>query len=171
MRNLIAPLCLCAALCAVACNPNASTGNNAPPAQTTTTSTTTTTTSTPTDQGPPVSAAHGSAAPAPSGAQGAAEKPEGVDTATLDAKIEKLEAKMKTGGSDADKRALAAVYLERANIYRDAGSPRLYKFALGDYRRVLRLDPANAEARNKMDEIVSIYNSMGRPVPTNGLNQ
>ena len=27
------------------------------------------------------------------------------------------------------------------------------------------------EAKAKMDEIISIYNSMGRPVPTNGLEQ
>jgi hypothetical protein len=95
-----------------------------------------------------------------------------VDTAALDEKIDKLEAKVKAGSATAaDKKALADVYLQRANTYRDAGSPRLYKFALGDYRRVLRYDPANAEAKAKMDEIISIYNSMGRPVPTNGLEQ
>lgn len=119
---------------------------------------------------PPISAAHGNAAPNAPSAAGANEKPEGVDTAALDGKIEKLEAKVKAGGAtDADKKALATVYLERANVYRDAGSPRLYKFALGDYRHVLRYDPANAEATDKMNEIVSIYKSMDRPVPTNGL--
>ncbi len=97
-----------------------------------------------------------------------AEKPS-LATPELDAKIEKAESKAKaSGASETDKLAAAAVYVERANIYRDAGQPVLYKFALGDYRRALRYQPSNEEARAKMDEIVGIYNSMGRPVPTNG---
>ncbi len=177
MRQLIAPLCLCAALLsAAACNPAADTGNSAAPAANSkTTTTSTTTTSAPPSTVPPISTAHGSStppAPVSNSGPAAAEQPEGVNTAPLDAKIEKLETKVKAGSAaDADKKALAAVYLERANVYRDAGSPRLYKFALGDYRHVLRYDPANAEAKAKMDEIVAIYNSMGRPVPTNGLDQ
>jgi tetratricopeptide (TPR) repeat protein len=91
-------------------------------------------------------------------------------TAEYDARIEKAAAKADApGASAADKRAAAEAYLARGNVYRDAGNPRLYKFALGDYRRVLRYDPSNREAKEKMDEIVSIYQSMGRPVPTNGL--
>ncbi|HVF87119.1 MAG TPA: hypothetical protein VM866_05985 [Pyrinomonadaceae bacterium] len=97
-----------------------------------------------------------------------AEKPS-LPTPELDAKIEKAESKAKaSGASEADKLAAAAAYVERANVYRDAGQPVLYKFALGDYRRALRYQPSNEEARAKMDEIVGIYNSMGRPVPTNG---
>jgi hypothetical protein len=170
MRQLLTACIIAAACVAAACNPEATTtvntnapatspGANGPAA-------------TPAQSAgvPPVSTAHGgggtSSAPA-----GASERPSGVDTAALDTKIEKLEAKVKGGGTAADKKELAGVYLERANIYRDAGSPQLYKFALGDYRRVLKYDPANAEAKEKMDEIVSIYQSMGRPVPTNGLEQ
>ena len=85
----------------------------------------------------------------------------------LDTKIERAEAKAK-GGNQADKLAAAAALVERANVYRDAGQPALYKFALGDYRRALRYQPDNAEARAKMNEIVGIYQSMGRPVPENG---
>ena len=97
-----------------------------------------------------------------------AERPS-LATPELDAKIEKAESNAKaSGASEADKLAAAAAYVERANIYRDAGQPVLYKFALGDYRRALRYQPTNEEARAKMDEIVGIYNSMGRPVPTNG---
>ena len=121
---------------------------------------------------PPVSSAHGgtssAAPPAASTTSGGASKPS-IDTSALDAKIEKAEAKAKAGGAtQADKLAAAAALLERANLYRDAGQPALYKFALGDYRRALRYQPDNAEAREKMNEIVSIYQSMGRPVPTNG---
>lgn len=119
---------------------------------------------------PPVSSAHGNnaipAASAAAPASGSAQKPS-IDTAALDAKIEKAEAKAK-GGAQADKLAAAAALVERANVYRDAGQPSLYRFALGDYRRALRYQPDNAEARAKMNEIVSIYQSMGRPVPDNG---
>lgn len=90
-----------------------------------------------------------------------------MDTAALDAKIERAEAKAKSG-AQADKLAAAAALVERGNVYRDAGQPALYKFALGDYRRALRYQPDNSEAREKMNEIVSIYQGMGRPVPENG---
>lgn len=122
---------------------------------------------------PPVSSAHGGNNPAggapAANSAGGSTRPSGIDTAALDAKIEKAEAKAKAGGAtQADKLAAASAYLERGNIYRDAGQPALYKFALGDYRHALRYQPDNAEAREKMNEIVSIYQSMGRPVPDNG---
>jgi hypothetical protein len=119
---------------------------------------------------PPVSSAHGDDAtskpPATAPTSGSAQKP-GIDTAVLDAKIERAEAKAKSG-NQADKLAAAAALVERGNVYRDAGQPSLYKFALGDYRRALRYQPDNAVARERMNEIVSIYQSMGRPVPENG---
>jgi hypothetical protein len=112
-----------------------------------------------------VAASHGGA-PAAS-----ATKPP-VETPELDAKIEKAEAKAKAAGAgDADKKAAARAYFDRANFFRDQGSPALYKFALADYRRGLRYDPADEDARAKMDEIVSIYKSMGRPVPELGNEQ
>jgi hypothetical protein len=125
---------------------------------------------------PSVSSAHGGAGsstdampPATSTTTGGSAKPN-IDTAIIDAKIEKAEAKAKAAGAtQADKLAAAAAYLERGNVYRDAGNPTLYKFALGDYRHALRYQPNNEEARAKMDEIVSIYQSMGRPVPQNGI--
>ena len=121
---------------------------------------------------PPVSSAHGGAAPAATAAGATtAEKPS-LPTPELDLKISKADAKAQApGATDADKKAAAAAYVERANAYRDAGTPSLYKFALGDYRRALRYDPNNADARAKMDEIVAIYQQMGRPVPTNGIEQ
>ena len=121
---------------------------------------------------PPVASAHGDApAPPAGGAPAAAPGKPDIDTTALDAKIKLVEAKAQTAGAGAaDKQAAAAAYVERGNVYRDAGQPQLYKFALGDYRRALRYDPANATARARMDEIVGIYQSMGRPVPTNGLD-
>ncbi|MDT7808266.1 MAG: hypothetical protein QOJ70_2079 [Acidobacteriota bacterium] len=99
---------------------------------------------------------------------GSAAKPP-VETPELDAKIEKAEAKAKSSGaSESDKKAAAAAYFERANYYRDQGMPVLYKFALADYRHGLRYDPTAREEREKMNEIVQIYQSMGRPVPELG---
>ena len=92
-----------------------------------------------------------------------------VDTPELDAKIEKAEAKAKAAGAgEADKKAAAAAYFERADFFRDQGDPKLYRFALRDYRIGLRYDPTAREPRAKMDEIVRIYESMGRPVPDLG---
>ncbi len=122
-------------------------------------------TNTSTDAG--VASSHGGAAP--SGAP--ATKPP-VETPEMDAKIEKAEAKAKAAGaSDADKKAAARAYFERADFFRGEGSPVLYKFALADYRRGLRYDPTNEDARGKMDEIISIYKGMGRPVPELGNEQ
>jgi hypothetical protein len=111
-------------------------------------------------EGPPVATSHG----APPAAQSS-----GADTAALDAKIEQAEAKAKAAGaSPADKKAAAAAYLERANVFYAAGQPSLYKFALRDFRRTLKYDPASEEARAKKQQIEDIYKSMGRPVPELG---
>ena len=104
---------------------------------------------------------------AASGASSPATAP--VATPGLDAKIEKAEAKAKAAGAgEADKKAAAAAYFERADFFRDQGDPKLYRFALRDYRIGLRYDPQAREPRAKMDEIVRIYESMGRPVPDLG---
>ena len=114
-----------------------------------------------------VAASHGGGA-----SSGASATKPPVETPAMDAKIEKAEAKAKAAGaSDADKKAAARAYFERADFFRGEGSPVLYKFALADYRRGLRYDPADADARAKMDEIVDIYKRMGRPVPELGNEQ
>ncbi len=124
-----------------------------------------------------VTSSHGGGAGSTASTKGGAAPAAGGDadralanTAEYDARIEKAAAKADAPGASAsDKQSAAEAYLARANVYRDAGNPRLYKFALGDYRRALRYQPDNKEAKEKMDEIVSIYEGMGRPVPTNGL--
>ena len=94
---------------------------------------------------------------------------EGWDISALDIKIAEFAAKANAPGARSqDKIAAANAYLERANVFRDAGRPPLYKLAVGDYRRVLRLRPEHKEAREKLEEIVSIYESMARPAPENG---
>lgn len=162
MRSSILPFALASALFCSACGSsdqsNSATGTQSPTATTKQPSQSTA----PGVEGPPVSVAHGSQPPAggPSG---------GPDTAALDKKIEQAEAKAKaSGASQADKVAAAAAYLERGNVFYSAGQPTLYKFALRDFRRALRFDSNNAEARAKHDQIVEIYKGMGRPVPELG---
>ena len=89
-----------------------------------------------------------------------------VDTAELDARIKKAAEKAKASGAGAaDKKAAAEAYLARGNVYYSAGQPRLYKYALADFRQVLKYDPENDEAKEKVNTIESIYKSMGKPIP------
>lgn len=113
---------------------------------------------------PGVVSSHGGGA-APAAADSASERSL-VNTSELDARIKKAAEKAKaSGASAADKKAAAEAYLARGNVYYSAGQPRLYKYALADFRQVLKYDPENEEAKGKVDTIVSIYQSMGRPVP------
>lgn len=169
MRNFVLTLACGTALFASGCATPSATNNTNTAA---TTGNTPARTSNNNSNLPPVASAHGGnstgapPAAAPAANSSTSGKP-GIDTAVLDAKIERAETKAKSG-SQADKLAAAAALVERGNVYRDAGQPSLYKFALGDYRRALRYQPDNTEAREKMSEIVSIYQGMGRPVPENG---
>jgi hypothetical protein len=117
---------------------------------------------------PPVSVAHG--APPPASGAPQAGGPQGApDTSALDKKIEQAEAKAKAAkASETDKKAAASAYVERANVFYNAGQPMLYKFALRDFRLALRYDPSNEDAISKRDTIVQIYQQMGRPVPDLG---
>jgi len=45
---------------------------------------------------------------------------------------------------------------------------RQYASALGDYRRTLKYDPSNAEAKDWIERIVSIYDSINRESPKEG---
>jgi hypothetical protein len=45
---------------------------------------------------------------------------------------------------------------------------RQYASALGDYRRVLKYDPNNSEAKNWIEQIIGIYDSLGRESPKEG---
>ncbi|MDQ3474633.1 MAG: tetratricopeptide repeat protein [Acidobacteriota bacterium] len=164
MRNLL-PLSILigAALVCGACGSSEQSKSSTGGAEATATTPTTKTPvqSAPTGDAPPVSIAHGT--PPAAGGQS------GMDTAALDKKVEQVESKAKApGATQADKTAAAAAYLERGNVFYIAGNPSLYKFALRDFRRALRYDPNNAEARAKQQQITEIYQSMGRPVPDLG---
>jgi hypothetical protein len=119
---------------------------------------------------PPLATGHDSGAakpPAPAGAPSADEK--SLVPAELQDKVTKAEAKAKAANATpADKVAAAKAFIERGNIFYEAGQPRLYKYALRDFRIAARFDPSNAEASGKRDQIIQIYQSMNRPVPTDG---
>jgi hypothetical protein len=170
MRNLILFSALAAlALTGSACGSSEQRGSSAGSPEAMPTATVRTPSqSSQTTNAPATSIAHG--APSNTGAPALGAQSGTTDTAALDQKVEQAENKAKaSGASAADKQAAAAAYLERANVFYNAGNPSLYKFALRDFRRTLRYDPDNAEARAKRDQIVDIYtNSLHRPVPELG---
>lgn len=89
-----------------------------------------------------------------------------IDTSQYDAKIKRVEEQSKKKPNDeALRKQLAQSYLERGNALTGA---RQYQAALGDYRRTLRYDPANEEARYWSDTIIGILKQMKRPVPEEG---
>ena len=89
-----------------------------------------------------------------------------IDTKSLDADIASADKALKAKPSDESaKKALAEAYYKRAVALTDA---RQYASALGDYRRTLKYDPDNAQAKEWVDQIVSIYDSIGRESPPEG---
>jgi tetratricopeptide (TPR) repeat protein len=70
--------------------------------------------------------------------------------------------------SDADKKTCVSKQLAAANYLTfeaELSPKKKYKPALQRYRRVLELDPANAEALKNKKQIEEIYESMGMPIP------
>ena len=72
---------------------------------------------------------------------------------------------MKAKSDDASKKALAQAYFERGVVLTEA---RQYASALGDYRRVLKLDPDHAESKKWIEQIVSIYSMHKKDAPKEG---
>lgn len=112
--------------------------------------------------GPMAGAPHGGA-PAP----GSVSTPSG--NVPTDEQIAALqEAFDKSPANDAAKNALVGALVARAEYYMTADdlAPReKYPKALQLYRRAVKLDPDNATAKAGVDQIESIYRSMGRPIP------
>ena len=66
---------------------------------------------------------------------------------------------------DAAKKTLASAYYKRAVALTDA---RQYASALGDYRRTVKYDPSNTDAKGWIEKIIMIYDSMNRESPKEG---
>lgn len=89
-----------------------------------------------------------------------------IDTAELDAAVAKAEKEQKQKSKDETaKTALVEAYLNRADALTQAAQ---YRSALGDYRRALKLDPNNQEAKQWIDQITGIFKSLNREPPKEG---
>lgn len=89
-----------------------------------------------------------------------------IDTSAFDSEIEQAETKQKANPKDETlKTSLAGAYVKRGIALTDA---RQYASALGDYRRALKLDPTNEEAKKWIEQIISIYESINRSYPNDG---
>ena len=88
------------------------------------------------------------------------------DTSEFDAAVASAEKALVAKSADEGlKLALGAAYLKRATALTEK---RQYASALGDYRRTLKYDPSNAEAKQWIEQIMSIYKSINRSYPAEG---
>lgn len=88
-----------------------------------------------------------------------------IDTKKFDTDIAAAEVVFKKSPTDAAKKALSTAYYQRGVALTDA---RQYASALGDYRKAVKYDPSNKEAKDWIDKIVMIYDSMNRDAPKEG---
>lgn len=150
-------------------------GGSAPTqTQTQTNSNATTTASTPKKEERQTVAAHTTETQKPmtsqsnSGGSNAPSSPmqKAVDVSAQTAAIEKAEKDYKAKPADAKaKEALATAYFERAFVLTDAAQ---YRAAIGDFRKGLKLNPDDKEAKGMHDQIVSIFKIIGREPPKEG---
>jgi len=89
-----------------------------------------------------------------------------IDVSEMTAKIEKADKEYKAKPTDEKaKKALADAYFERAFALTKAAQ---YRAALGDFRKGLKLNPDDKEAKDMHDQIISIFESIGRTPPKEG---
>ena len=108
------------------------------------------------------------APPAPMGAkpEGASPMMKPLDVSKMTADIEKAKAGYdKTPKDETAKMTLAKAYFVRASALTGVAQ---YRAALGDYRKGLKLDPTDEPAKKMHDEIIRIFESIGREAPKEG---
>lgn len=89
-----------------------------------------------------------------------------IDVTEMTAKIEKAEKEYKAKPNDTKaKDALAAAYFDRAFALTKAAQ---YRSALGDFRKGLKLNPSDSDAKAMHDQIIDIFKSIGREPPKEG---
>jgi tetratricopeptide (TPR) repeat protein len=90
-----------------------------------------------------------------------------VDVSQMTADIEKAEKSFRQNQKDEKARGkLAETYFARAFALTEAAQ---YRAALGDFRKGLKLNPNNADARAMHDRIIDIFqNSLHREPPNEG---
>ena len=121
---------------------------------------------------PQTAIAHGAESLPPKGDAPAGEKSkwtqsgDPIDTKEFDTAIASTEVALGKKPTDNEaKKALAAAYFKRAEALTGA---RQYASALGDYRRAVKYDPSNAEAKDWIEKIIMIYGSINREYPKEG---
>ena len=89
-----------------------------------------------------------------------------IDTAKFDGVIKGAESAVETKPNDVElKKTLSEAYFDRGYALTEA---RQYASALGDYRRALKYDPDNADAKKWIDQIISIYGMLKKEYPPEG---
>jgi tetratricopeptide (TPR) repeat protein len=89
-----------------------------------------------------------------------------IDVSEMTANIEKAEKEYKAKPKDAKaKENLATAYFERAFALTEAAQ---YRAAIGDFRKGLKLNPDNKEAKDMYDQTILIFKSLGREPPKEG---
>jgi tetratricopeptide (TPR) repeat protein len=89
-----------------------------------------------------------------------------VDVVEMTADIERAEKEYQKNQKDEKaKSELAKAYFVRATALTGAAQ---YRAALGDYRKGLKLNPTDEDARKMHDQILSILKSLGREPPKEG---
>ena len=89
-----------------------------------------------------------------------------IDVAEMTADIEQAEKQYRKNQKDEKaKDELAKAYFVRATALTGAAQ---YRAALGDYRKGLKLNPTDEDARKMHDQILSIFKSIGREPPKEG---
>lgn len=89
-----------------------------------------------------------------------------IDTSAFDKKIAEAETEFKANPKDLKaKNLLADAYAERAFALVEAAQ---YRSSIGDFRRCLKLNPKHKEAQVMYDQIINIYEAIGRELPKEG---
>ncbi len=89
-----------------------------------------------------------------------------IDTKAFDAALASAELNLRKKPDDAAaKKALSEAYYKRGVALTDA---RQYASALGDYRKSVKYDPGNKDAKDWIEKITMIYDSMNREAPKEG---
>jgi tetratricopeptide (TPR) repeat protein len=89
-----------------------------------------------------------------------------IDTSKFDEDVKKAEKDFKAKSNDETaKKNLSEAYTKRGVALTEA---RQYAAAIGDYRKALKYNPENAEAKKWIATITNIYKSINREVPKEG---
>lgn len=92
-----------------------------------------------------------------------------VNTGNFEEGIAELEGLYTSAPDDiALKQSIVSAHMKYGNyfMYNDTLAPRVkYPNALKHYKAVLKIDASNADAKDKANQIIEIYQMMGREVP------